>query len=129
MINKYNVKHTRQSAFTFLELMITVTILSVGLVFVLRAFSTTIKASSFSQEMTEACLLAEGKISELELFQENGEEVFDQGQGETDNLTWNYELTPVEDSDLSMLRFRVLSKRAKRGQILEIVTYFSKPSS
>lgn len=109
--------------FTFIELMITVTILAIGLVFILQAFSSSVKASGLSQDITVACFLAESKISELELRQEKGSKIPYQDQAELGRFGWSYEITPLEDSGLLNVRFKVFGKRPKREEILEIVTY------
>jgi prepilin-type N-terminal cleavage/methylation domain-containing protein len=114
-------------AFTFIELMITVAILSIGLVLILQAFSASVKASGLSRDITRACFLAESKISELEVRQEKGIEIPSQDQAEVDRFIWDYEITPLKDPALSILKFNVSNKKPKREEILEIVTYLKKP--
>lgn len=128
MIKTQNAKHKAHNAFTFIELMITVAILSIGLVLILQAFSTSVKANGLSRDITRACFLAESKISELEVRQEKGIEIPSQNQAEVGRFIWDYQITPLEDPALSILKFRVLDKKLKKGEILEIVTYLKKPA-
>lgn len=114
--------------FTFIELMITTTILAIGLVFILQAFSSSVKANGRARDITEACFLAESKISELEAKQGRGIEIPSQDQAEAGRFAWKYEISPVEDTGLSILNFKVSARGSKkREDILEIVTYLKKP--
>jgi len=125
--NNY-AQHKMQDAFTFIELMITTTILAIGLVSILQAFSASVKANGTARDITEVCFLAESKISELEARQERNIEIPSQDQAEAGRFDWRYEITPVEDSELSILNFKVSGKGSKkREDILEIVTYLKKP--
>jgi hypothetical protein len=93
----------------------------------LQAFSASVKASGLSRDITRACFLAESKISELEVRQEKGIEIPSQDQAEVDRFIWDYEITPLKDPALSILKFNVSNKKPKREEILEIVTYLKKP--
>lgn len=53
-------------AFSLLEVVVTVAIVSLALVFVLRGFSVILSSARLSQDITLACLLAEEKIWEVE---------------------------------------------------------------
>ncbi|MFH1191309.1 MAG: prepilin-type N-terminal cleavage/methylation domain-containing protein, partial [Candidatus Omnitrophota bacterium] len=48
--------------FSLAEVLITMAILVTGIVFVFRAFVTSMSSAKFSQNITMACLLAENKI-------------------------------------------------------------------
>ncbi len=107
--------------FTFVEMMITVVILSIGLIFILQGISSSINATGLSQQITEACILAENKISELEMELFRGKGINLEERGENERLDWNYTIRDTEKPKLSELHFKVLNKRKR--EILEITTY------
>jgi len=55
-----------KKSFTLVELMISVSILAIGIVLVLRSFLSTSTALDISQDYVEAIMLLQGKMSELE---------------------------------------------------------------
>lgn len=116
-------------AFSLLEVMITVAILSTAIVFALRAFATVLSSVRFSQNITLACLLAEDKIWEAEEKQKetpgplgiaSGKETI-QGR----DFNWDYTATEIEGMDLIDLKFNVNWKEKVRQEqyALKFVTY------
>lgn len=56
----------REDGFLLFEVMVTVAILSLGLILILRSFTTSLAAARTSQDYMRACLLVEEKMWELE---------------------------------------------------------------
>lgn len=123
-IGNRETSYKNRTGFSLIELMVTVAVLSIGLVFVLHAFSTTVKASRLAIDMNEACFLAGSIISDLEMKQNNSE-ILSQESSETDRFRWSYELTPLEDTGISTLNFKVSGIDTKSKDILEVVTYLN----
>lgn len=114
----------RNRAFTFIELMLSVVILSVGLIWVLQAFSFCVRAAGLARDITLACLLAENKIQELEIKTDKGLGVTNHEEAEENNLSWNYDIIPLEKNlGLKTLTFRVERKGSKKENILQVTTY------
>ena len=112
--------------FSLVELLITLTILSIGLVLILQAFSSSVKASAISRQLTEACFVAENKISELEFLRNHDQELALPG-GTVHALSWDYQLQPLEEEAIQLLDFRVFGQRPKQEGVLEIATYLAEP--
>lgn len=66
MLRSWKVGRNDRVGFLLFEVMVTVAILSLGLVLILRSFTTSLAAVRTSQEYMWACLLVEEKIGELE---------------------------------------------------------------
>lgn len=117
-------------AFTFIELMISAVILSVGLIFILQAFSSSLRATALARDTTLACLLAEDKIEELETKIDKDIGLSAQEQGSQDDLLWDYSITDVDNYfGLKMLNLKVWRKKVKKEeQLLEITTYLKGPT-
>lgn len=97
------------NSFSLIEVLITVAILSTAIVFIFRSFTASLAAVKFSQNITLACLLTEEKLFEIEERQAPGASEYAEGR---ENLAerefkWNYQTTPLEDSDLAELKFNV----------------------
>lgn len=107
--------------FTLIEVMISVVILSIGLVFILQGISSSINATGLSQQITEACILAENKISELEMKLLKGIEIPSEERGEDERFNWNYIIKDRRDIGLSEFYFKVSDKRGR--EVLEVITY------
>lgn len=103
--------------------MVTVTILTVGLLFILQSFSASIKATGLSQDITEACILAENKIGELEIRLAKEIDIPLEDQGKINGFIWTYSLKTLKDSGLLELNFNILAKNKK--ELLEIITYLT----
>lgn len=121
MLN-YNLKN---SAFSLLELMITVAILSIGIVVVLQAFSYASRMTGLSCDIINAVFLAEDKVQELEFKEKQGlinkepAEVKDK----KDKFSWGYALSLEPDLNLYKLNFDITWQRANREEGLDLNTY------
>lgn len=68
-------------AFTLLEVLIALAILSTAIVFIFRSFTSSLSSAKFSQNITGACFFAENKIWELEQEQKAQTDPIDSRQG------------------------------------------------
>lgn len=115
-------------AFSLLEVMITVAILSTAIVFTLRAFATVLSSVRFSQNIALACLLAEDKMWEAQVRQKENEESLEPTSGKETiqgrDFNWDYEATKIPDLNLIDLKFNVNWKEKIREKeyVLNFVT-------
>jgi len=106
-------------AFSLLEVIITVAILSSAIVVVLRAFTTIISAAKLSQDITLACFFTEDKLWKLENdfpLQEDG--------AEENRFTYSYEFLDTNTPKLKELKFNVSWEEKRNSPYsLEFYTY------
>lgn len=110
-------------AFSLLEVIISVAILSTAIVFIFRAFTMVLASVRFSQNITLACFLAEDKLWRLE----NKFPLTDTSQEETlrnIKFEYNHELTKTDTPELKQLKFTVswIEKR-ENPYAIEFFTY------
>jgi len=123
------VKSKFNKAFTLVEVIITVGILSTAIVFVLRSFMAALSATQLSQNITLASFLAEDKLWEIEQKQKHSASPLGAEQGiekiEERDFNWKYATTKLEESDLIELKFAVSfpEKRKENKYALEFLTY------
>ena len=98
-------------AFSLLEVIITVAILSTAIVFVFRAFTTVLSSVRFSQNITYACLLAEDKLWEIEEKQKESSDPLEIASGtktlQGRDFRWDYTATKIADLNLVDLEFNL----------------------
>lgn len=87
-------------AFSLLEVIITVAILSTAIVFVFRAFTTVLSSVKFSQNITLACFLAEDKLWRIE----NNFALTDEAQPEKPEEKFRFDFTKENIPELSILK-------------------------
>jgi prepilin-type N-terminal cleavage/methylation domain-containing protein len=91
----------RDSGFSLLELVITISVLSIGLTVVLQALSASSKATRFSNELVAAVLLGTDLIQELEFKEES--HTLTQSDlnvvGEKGSIFWSVQSSQLPDSD------------------------------
>ena len=118
MINK--------KAFFLFEVALTIAVLSLGLVFVIRSISTSMKAARTTSLYNEAINLAYEKMFALELESQikgldiaSSEGVFSENQ----NFNWKYSIEQVDDSNLGRLVLNISWKEGRREGGLDVATY------
>lgn len=96
------MRKPKNKGFTLLEVMLAVTILSVGLVMVVRSYVTSLQAIKISKDFLIANLLLEEKIWERQEKQTRSEEVIpeEKGEFETPFNNFSYEISFTEQEDL-----------------------------
>lgn len=118
MINK--------KAFLLFEVTLTIAVLSLGLVFVIRSISTSMKVARAASLYNEAINLAYEKMFDLELeSQINGLEptssvgVFSQNQ----HFKWKYSIEQLKDSNLGQLALKISWKEGRREGGIDVATF------
>lgn len=114
-------------AFSLLEVLIAVGILSVAVITIFRSFTACLSAARFSQHISLASFLAEEKIFEIEQAYKNNLIIEDRGLIvlTSTNFNWHYEILDTQDEDLKELKFIVSWKENQREQEypMEFLTY------
>ena len=126
MSNK--MKNTEEG-FSLLEVIIALSIMSVGFITVLQLFSESIRSVETSDEYLKAISLANNKMSSLELDDFEIEE-FSGNFSEEDDYRWEIDIEPYdtvlndEESRIQIMKvvLRVFWKDAKRDKDIKLVT-------
>jgi len=116
-------------AFSLLEVLITVAILSTAVIFVFRSFTASLSSAKFSQNITLACYLAEAKLWEIEQNQRQSPSPLDPDNGtekmQGRDFNWSYETIKLEGLNLIKLRFNISwqEKIREKEYSMEFLTY------
>ena len=118
-------KETRldKKGFLLLEVLVSVVIISVGLVYIIRSFSISTRAIATSRDYIKAASLMEDKLWELEEARQvaRGE---DSGYFDDERkFTWELKAEEEEESPVNKTELNVSWKRRERGQSISLVTY------
>lgn len=125
------MKVLNKKGFTLLEALVSLSILAIGLIAVVRAFSGTLQAGDFSRRLTRAYLLAEGKLSELETTPQDilGTKRGDFGKDHP-GYRWETEISSTSNLSIQEATVRVFWRKGKKEERIELVTLLqSKPLS
>ena len=115
-------------AFLLLEVVLTITILSVGLVFVIRAISTSMKAVKAAFDYNQAIHLIYNKAFELETdpsFRELSSS-FKKEEGtfeDNEDFRWKCLFEKIPDYNLSKVTLTVTWKEGRREGVLDMATF------
>lgn len=115
----------RNNAFSLLESIIAVAILSAGIVVILQAVAFSARLAGLSNDFVKAVFLAEDKIQELEFKEKQGfiDSEPAQAKDKKDKFEWGYSLVLDPDLNLYRLDFAVNWQRASRQEALKLTTY------
>ncbi len=117
--------NSKDRAFSLVELVISIAILSVGIMAVLQALSFSARMSGLSCDIINAVFLAEDKLQELE-FKEK-QNLMDkqpaQVKDKSGKFDWASALTLQPKFNLYKLQFNVLWQAASRKEELVLNTY------
>lgn len=131
------IRNTRKGV-TLVEVMISVSILSIGLVLVLQAFAYCLNGLRISENNLKASLLAGNKMAQAQIQAKEDWDTFENGLSERFNVerlkcTWDIEINPVEweveeevsssYDDLNELRANFAWKEGRRKGMISLVTY------
>lgn len=111
MASRYN------KAFSLLEVIITVAILSVAIMYVFRSFAAAIAGTKFSQNVSLAVFLAEGQLWEIEQRYKDGLVLPAHPQVEKiqeRDFNWDYAILDTDIPELKKLKFTVSWKEKAR---------------
>lgn len=121
MVSKFS------KAFTLLEVLITVAILSTAITFLFRSFTAVLSSAQFSQYISLACYLSEDKLWEIEQANTGGSGFPESGSAmqQNKNFNWRYEIQDTDHQDLKELNFIVSWKVKTREKeyLMEFLTY------
>lgn len=111
---------SNEKAFTLIEVLITVGVVSLGLVWVMHSLRTCLSSVEASREIFKQYLLIENKIWELE----NGRNIplgIEEGdiQEEDRSYRWKTEVTEVENISLNKLKLGVYGEKGEKIAHLE----------
>jgi prepilin-type N-terminal cleavage/methylation domain-containing protein len=115
----------RIKAFTLLELITAVAILSVGIVVVLQAISYSVRVAGLSCDFVRAAFLAEDKLQELE-YKEGERRISGEAkeaQGDEDKFAWKQAIVLDDTLNLYKLDFAVSWKSQNRQEGFKVGTY------
>lgn len=120
------VQERGKRAFSLLELLVAITILSVGIVTVLQALSVSSRVAALSFDLVNANFLAENKMQEWEFKEKRGflSKEPPAAEDKIGKFTWQYALNNLEpDLKLYHLNFNLSWERAKRQEKINLNTY------
>ena len=124
---RFNKSKKTSGAFTLLEVLIAVGILSTAIIFIFRSFTAALASVRFSQNITLACYLAEAKFWEVERSYISGGKIPDPGKEKIQekDFHWSYEILDTAEPDLKLLKLAVSWKENQREKEypLEFFTY------
>lgn len=121
-------KELNQKAFSLLELIVSVAVLSVGITLVLQAISFSARLTGFSGDLSRAIFISEDVMQDLE-FKETKNLLKDeplQVSGSSDKFNWLYLVSLQPDLELYALDYSLSWTRSMRKEGLHLVTYFRK---
>lgn len=115
-----------RKAFLLFEVVLTIAILSIGLVFVVRSVSMCMKVANESLKYSQAINLAHQKMFELELdSQPVGLETLSGSGSFSDNedFAWEYSVDKFDGENYGKLTLNISWKSNKRENNLSLETY------
>jgi prepilin-type N-terminal cleavage/methylation domain-containing protein len=115
----------RDKAFSLLELLISIAILSIGITVALQALSFSSRVTGLTLDMVKAVFLAEDKIQELEFYEKQKltSSLAAEVNESQDKFAWAYRIWPEPEFSLLRLDFEVVWQRANRNEKIELSTY------
>jgi hypothetical protein len=122
-----------RKAFSLLEVLITAAVLVTAIVFIFQAFTISLNAAKFSQDITLGCLLAEGKFWEIEQRNKDKIPQADYFEGEitmhNKKFAYKYTITDTDITGLKQLQFNVSwEEKRKTPYSMGFLTYlFTQP--
>ncbi len=123
MLKFPRLRKNKRSGFMLLEVMLSVFIVVVGVVFVISSFITSIKAFRVSKSYLEALYLMEEKMWEYEDSGEVEDGSDSGGFEDYKNAEWSVKAEEIEDLALNETAVEVLLKEGDKKRRFRIVTY------
>jgi Tfp pilus assembly protein PilE len=125
VLRPYMKNKREENGFLFIELVVGIALLAVGITLVIQAFSSAARAHAVSRDMVEAVFLMEDKIQELGFKEQHGrigQEPLE-AAGTMGRFAWRYAFVPEQDTDLYVCTLSVAWKEARRNDSLTVHTY------
>jgi type II secretory pathway pseudopilin PulG len=116
-------KKKKNEGFLLLEIIISVSILSFGIILILNSFMRPIKASQISMDFFNAGLLLEEKM--IELYSGDIKEGPSRGEfsGFDNRFSWDLDVIKLEDISYREVNLKVFWKEKDKEQDISISTY------
>jgi len=120
------MSRTGNRGLSLIEVLMSVVILSIGAIFILRSYLTSLRGFDIAQERTAGILLAEGKMAEIEM---EGRGIEEEGNFAPSYPEYNWRLEvskepEIEEKPLAMLSLIVSHKhKGKQQRDIRISTY------
>jgi type II secretion system protein I len=116
-----------RKGFMLLELIVSLAILSAGLLSVARSFIPSLRAGNSSRQYTLACTLAEEKLSELEQSADLSEGEMQGGFEETySEFSWKSEVKASSNENLNHVMVTILWEEKGREKEVKLATLLLK---
>ncbi len=113
-------KKKRSNGFLFIELLISVLIMSIGLVLVLNSLIQSLRAIEYSNNYFKACLFLEDKACDI--YNSDKKEGFSRGLFNS-KFSWELNMAKLEDSSLNEISLRVIWDERNKKHDVPIFTY------
>ncbi len=116
-------KRSRDKGFLFIELMVSVLIMTVGFTVMLSSFIQSIKAIEYSKDYFKACLLLEEKA--YEIYNADRKEGFSKGLFNDFNgkFSWELNVAKLEETSLNEISLKVIWDEKNQEYDVPIFTY------
>lgn len=116
------------SAFTLVEVLLTIAILAIGLIGILRAYSSLLNAAGVSYEYIDAVCLAKEKMAEIELDELQNKNltkgtVKGEALGIYSDFNWEKTIEPSDDKKLNIAKVAVFKKDSVNARKFTLETY------
>jgi general secretion pathway protein I len=113
-----------EKGFTLMEVMIAITILAIALVAVYQSQSQSISMTSNSRFLTTAALLAQSKMTEIEILEPDR---ISSGSGDFDedfpDYTWRVDISDTQIDLLKKIEVSVTNNKMTSNNTYELVLY------
>jgi type II secretion system protein I len=114
-------------AFSLFEVLVTVAILSTAVIFLFRAFTTSLNAAKISQDIFVACLLAEERLFDIEEGIRNNSPTLEEEGGiaiHNKEFNWHYEVNSADTPFLKAIKLILYwSGKSAKEYSLEFINY------
>ena len=112
--------------FLLFEVMVSIVIITAGLLFIMRSFSSSKNSIQRSTEVFKTSLLLEEKMWEFEEKGEIEEGVNEGDFVENEKYAWRISANTIEDSELNLVILEVFQKKDPQNTKYSISTYLEK---
>ncbi|MCM8797230.1 MAG: type II secretion system GspH family protein [Candidatus Omnitrophica bacterium] len=126
------MRYISNRAFSLVEILVTVAILSTAIIFVFRSFATSLYCAKLSQDITFVGLLAENKLWDIEQKQKASRRPLERESGEDEidgkKIKWSYTIAKLEGYNLlveAAFNFLWEERLKEKEYALNLLTYLS----
>lgn len=109
--------------FSLIELILSMGIFAIGVVYVLQAMSYSSKVTTLSSRMVEAVFLSQDLLQEIEFKSLSNISFSDEQKDENSNFQWQYMLSKNSDLNLTDLDLKLNFKSGQFKNDIHIITY------